>query len=288
MNKNLTLFLLTFCCLCSTMVYAGNDKNTLGSQAAAMGSAAVTQNNVYSVFNNQAGLANFNKFAASIYAESRYINNINFNKIAYYGLGVSIPTKSGTFGIGITYFGNEAYNEKKGTIAYGRLLFEKISIGAEIDVINIAIDKYDSKTALTFGLGIQYNLNAQLKAAAHLYNPLKIKLNTEGDERLASTLKLGLAFEPAKNITFIVETEKSIDTKPIFKGGIEYRIIEKLYLRGGIASNPTYTSFGVGVNLNNIKIDISSSMHPQLGYTPHFSLTYQQKNKPEAKPKEEL
>jgi hypothetical protein len=42
----------------------------------------------------------------------------------------------------------------------------------------------------------------------------------------------------------------------------------------GGASYPTQASFGVGVNYNGLKIDMSSSYHSVLGFSPQIGLIY--------------
>jgi len=75
-------------------------------------------------------------------------------------------------------------------------------------------------------------------------------------------------------VTVAIESEKDIDQSAIFKTGIEYHVIEKLFVRGGIATNPTYSTVGFGLKLKQFDIDFATNYHQQLGYTPQFSLTY--------------
>lgn len=70
------------------------------------------------------------------------------------------------------------------------------------------------------------------------------------------------------------EEEKDVDQQSVFKAGLEYHVVEALYLRGGIATNPSLSSFGFGLKINQFTVDVASSWHQELGFTPQFSLAY--------------
>lgn len=72
----------------------------------------------------------------------------------------------------------------------------------------------------------------------------------------------------------LAEAEKDIDHPARIKAGIEYQIADVLHLRGGVATNPSQYSFGVGLNVQHLKIDIASSYHQILGFTPGLSVNY--------------
>jgi hypothetical protein len=72
----------------------------------------------------------------------------------------------------------------------------------------------------------------------------------------------------------ITEAEKDIDNPARFKAGVEYKIVDALHLRGGIATNPSQYSLGVGINVKDLKIDLATSYHEVLGVTPAISLSY--------------
>lgn len=271
-NKYTTFCLLPLLLLLTLNAVGNNDKNTLGAKSGAMGGTSVANADVFSVFANQAALARINALSAAIYGESRYlIPDLNL-----YGLGVAIPTsaKGGTFGIGLNYFGNALYNEKQLRLGYGRVLFEKLAVGIELDALSVSMSDYGNKTAVTFGIGLLYTFNEMLSVGAHIYNPTRQQITANQSDKLPTVMKFGLAYTPSSKATIAVETEKNLDRPFMIKAGIEYRVIDKLYLRGGISTNPALSSFGVGLNLGVLKIDIAGSIHPDLGYTPMVSIAY--------------
>lgn len=263
-------FYLLALVLASTLTFANNDKTTLGARSAALGNASVTFSDVYATFSNQAGLANLDSMSFGVFAENRFL----LTDLNLYALAFALPTKSGTFGIGASYFGNGGYNETKIGLAYGRKLFESLSIGAEFDFLALAIEDNGSKATFTFGLGIQYQINSLIAVGGHIYNPIRQNLTDQSVDKLPAILKIGLAFTPSEKAMFALEAEHNMDKNTMFKAGFEYQVVEKLYLRAGFNTNPTAFTFGVGLHLKSFDIDIAGGFHPVLGYSPAMSATW--------------
>ena len=261
------------CCLLWMVItpcLAGNDKHTVGGRQAAMGNTSVTFTDVFSVFYNQAGLAGINTVTAGIYAENRFLlKDLNF-----FGAAVAIPTKGGTFGLGATYFGNNLYNDRLINLAYGRKLFNTLSIGIELDYAAISVADYGTANAFTFGVGVQYAIIPQLIAGAQVHNPLRWQFTDFEEDHLPTVISSGIAYLPSKKVTICAEAEKNLDKPLMLKAGFEYNIVEKLSLRAGVTTEPVVSSFGIGLNLGALRIDLSNSFHPVLGYSPHFGLIY--------------
>lgn len=275
MQKHYFCFILAAALLFSNLqrLCAGNEKNSPGAKATAMGGASLTNADANAVFANQAALPNLTGFAFAFSAENRFM----LKDLVVGNLALALPTKTGTFGLGIGYFGvgSTAYSERDFKLAYARKLFQQLNIGLELAARQISIDEFGSKTAMTFGLGLQYQIGEKVQVGAHVFNPLRVKLTDNNADKLPMVLKLGMSITPTEEVSFALETEKSLDKKLILKAGIEYRILKALYLRGGFSTEPTLTGFGVGLNLKHFKIDLAGNFHPVLGYSPHFTLIYQ-------------
>lgn len=263
----------------SITAVANNDKNAIGGRSAAMGTVSVLNTDVFSVFTNQAGLAQIQSASAGVYAENRFlVPDLNFAAAA----GVIPTANAGSFGLGVSYFGNQSYNETQIKLGYGRYIFEKLAIGIELDAMSLSINEFGSKLTMTFGVGVQYQFNDLLSVGAHFYNPIPTDFNSYTDineDRLPSLAKIGIGFSPSDKVLFVVETEKNIDKDFIFKAGLEYKLVKQFFLRAGVASNPTYASIGFGLNLGSLRIDFANSFHNVLGYSPHFSIRFVGKNK---------
>src|SRR6185436_16993324 len=115
--------------------------------------------------------------------------------------------------------------------------------GIQVDYLSTSISEYGSAWALTFELGLLVKLSPQLSTAVHLFNPVAIKSGFD-DEKIPTLFRLALSYVPSKKILLITEVGKDIDFPARFKAGIEYRIVDALHLRGGIATNPSQYSLG--------------------------------------------
>jgi len=252
-------------------IFAANDNTPAGARSAGIGNASVALYDFWAIQNNQAGLSQINNISAGFYFENRFL-------IKDLGLcfgAFVLPTKSGVFGLSLKYFGNKLYNETKAGLAFSRSFGKHFSAGIQLDYFSTSVGEgYGSNKLISFEAGIITKINDDLNIAVHVFNPIRIKFNDYNNERVPTILKLGLSYKFSDRIQAMLETEKDIDKKAIFKAGFEYLIIENIYVRAGITTNPTLYTFGFGINFKKLKIDFASSMHQTLGYSPQISVIY--------------
>ena len=270
MNKFFTL------CCCLLFFYvnvkAGNDNYPSGAGPAGMGNASVTMQNLWSVSHNQAGLAGLEKIAAGVYYDRRF----NLDELSIKSFGAALPvSKLGVFGIHVNMFGYSLYNEKKIGIGYARKFSEMVNVGVQLNYHTTSIaENYGSNNAFTVEGGIQVKLIEGMTAGFHIFNPTQASLAEYDDERIPTIMKFGLGYKFSTKLFAAIESEKDIDQEAMFKGGIEYRPVEQIYIRAGISTNPVLNSFGAGFIIGNLQIDIAATLHQSLGYTPQASLIY--------------
>jgi hypothetical protein len=247
----------------------GNDN--IGSRSTSMGGYSTTLSDLWSANNNQAGLGFASNFSGGIYYENRFL----LKETSYKAGALIFPVKIGAFGISVTSFGFELYNETKAGISYGQRFGDKFSVGVQMNYLNTKLaNEYGSKTSITGAIGLIAKLSKEITIGMHVYNPTQSKLAEYDNERIPTIMKLGLGYQFSEKVLLGVETEKDMNFEAIFKAGLEYHITEVLYLRGGISTNPTQYAFGFGMKLKDFKIDLSSSFHQTLGMTPAISIIY--------------
>jgi len=271
MKINIFIFLLL-----SSIPLIGQNGSTYsnGARSSAIGNTGINFTDINSIFTNQAGLAKLENISFLVAAERRFsiadLNNLS--------AGFAIPTQSGTFGISINYFGFDLYNESKIGIAYSRKFMDKLSIGVQFDMLNTQIAEYGSKNLFTFEVGLQSELNDQFTLGFHLFNPVRQEIVEE--EYLPSVIQAGVSYQPTKKVVVNVELEKDIDFPFTIKTGIEYEMVENFWLRIGVNTEPVAFSFGIGYLMKSgLRLDIASSYHQELGFTPAVSLGFDLKKK---------
>jgi len=265
------ILLISFCFFSIFQVRA-IDNYELGARSGGVANASVTYSDVWSSFHNQAGLGMLKDISAGVYIENRFL----ISDLSIKGFAVAVPTdKLGTFALNYTMYGGSLYNEKKAGIGYGKKLGEKFSAGIQLDYISTYIaEDYGSRSAFAVELGLLAEPIKNLKLGAHIFNPNRAKAAEYADERIPIILKFGASYQFSEKILFSAEEEKDVDQDGVFKAGLEYHVMEVLFLRAGIASNPTLSTFGFGLKFNQFTVDMASSWYQDLGFSPQFSLAY--------------
>jgi hypothetical protein len=264
-------FLVLLFLLIAIDVLGAGDNVPEGARSAALGGASVALADFWSLQNNQAGLAWQQHLTAGAYYENRFL----VKELSLKSAGAVLPVSYGVFGLKISHFGYEQFNESKVGLAYARKLSENFAVGVQLDYLHTAIGgDYGAHGAITFEVGLLAHIDDHLSLGAHVYNPIRAPIADYADERIPAAFRLGAAYAFDNNLTLTAEAEKQSDFDVNLKMGIEYRLIPQLCVRGGIATNPALYSFGFGVLLGNLQIDISSSIHQVLGYSPQVGLIY--------------
>lgn len=270
--KSITkIFVLLFTFHLLSSVAVAGDGLPAGARATAMGGSSVTLSDNYSLFNNQAGMAFLKNPSVSIASQRGFFLS-EFNTASG---GAVLPSKSGVFGIGVTYYGFNVYNEKSAGLSYARLFTENIAFGVQLDYHSTSIIEYGTQSAVTFEAGLIAKIFRQLNFGAHIYNPVRAHLGFYEDERLPTLFNAGLGYTVSEKVLLTVETEKNMDYTARFKAGLEYKPDEKVFIRGGFSTNPFQSSFGAGFRIKDLSIDLASAYHQVLGFSPNLSLSYE-------------
>jgi hypothetical protein len=257
--------------LISNCTYAAGDHLVIGGRAAALGNTSVTQSDEWSVFNNQAGLAWCKRFSAGIYFENRYL----LKDLSLKALAITLPAGKGAFGVSFRYFGFSMYSEMNTGIAYGMRLTKSFSAGVQIDYLRLHVaDGFKDNSVFSCEIGLQFRASEHLWLGLHVANPVPVKLSSLTPERIPALMRFGLSWRIVEGLNSDVEVEKDLIHKPVLKAGIEYRPAKSFFIRMGVLSNPATFTFGFGLEFGNLRVDLASSYHFVLGYSPQASIIY--------------
>jgi hypothetical protein len=229
---------------------------------------------VFSYAANQAALANCTSPTVGIYGERRFL----LHDLSFYHLVTAIPTSSGNFGFNASYSGSTPYNDAQVGLAYGRKLGALLSVGAQFNYYSMQVAGYGRSSAVNFEAGFLLHVSEQLHAGFHVYNPTGSSLNKGEEEKLASVYNMGVGYEASEKFFTGVEIQKTEGADINVLGSLQYKFDRKLFARAGFASVSSTYHLGAGVLLNQLRLDVTASVHPQLGITPGLLLIY---NRPE-------
>ena len=253
-------------------IYAANDNYPSGARASGLSNAGVVLTDLWANYHNQAGLTGVEKLTIGFHYENKYVvQNYGLHAVA-----IAIPAYKGTIGASITFFGYKKYNESKISLAYGKSFGEKFSAGIQLDVLNIYQEEYyGNNTTLAVEGGLLAEPIDGLLVGVHVYNPTKASYSMVDLEKVPTIFQAGIGYYFTEKLFIVVETEKDLEEKPVFEGGIEYHLIENIFARFGLSTyEMSGYSFGVGFAHKGIKADMAFSRHQILGYTPHVSFSY--------------
>lgn len=243
----------------------------VGARSAGMANASVVLNDIWSAYHNQAGMAFFENPVVGFYFERRFSQK----ELSLASVAGAYPVLNGVIGLNLTYWGYENFSTSKFAVSFSKKLGERFSAGMQFDYVNTYLsEEYGNKGSVIAEAGIRAEPIDNLFIGAHIYNPTRAKLAYYDDERLPTIMRLGMGYRFSEQVLINLETEKNINEKIVFKTGLEYKYMEKLFLRIGVASDPVISTFGLGYAMNNIIVDLAFSRHPDLGQIPHFSVNY--------------
>lgn len=266
-----TLFLL--CALLTPIqLLASNENRSAGARSDAMGKASVALIDTWSGFHNQASLALLEKKSFGAYYENRFESKELSTKAFCFNL----PSKLGTFSLNYTQFGFNLYKDSKIGIAYARALGKHFWAGIQFNQIRKDLNaEYGSQTKYTFELGLLAEIFPDFHLGFHLFNPTQEKFTTwDYDDKIPTIGKLGFSWKLSNGAIISSEILKDLNDDFQLKGGIEYPVSKKFFIRVGAYNHPNSISMGLGFNFSSVKANVAFSRHPVLGYTPSADLSF--------------
>lgn len=238
---------------------------------------SVQQNDALSFTGNQAALAGTKHAGIGVFGERRFM----LKETSVYTLGAAVPTRLGNFGIHINYAGFKNFRENKIGLAYARKLGKLVDVGVQFNYYGYNIPAYGKASAINFEIGAMFHLTDKLNAGIHVYNPVGGKLGKNSEEKLAAAYKVGLGYDASDKFFISSEIIKEEDKAVNVIAGLQYQIVKQFFAKAGFISESGSVYAGAGVGLKNLRLDISSSYHPQLGFSPGILLIMQFKSKAE-------
>lgn len=266
--KKIWFLLLVFS---SFLSFAGNFPYFIGGRSAAMGGFNVTLVDVWAAENNVAALAFAKDPALGAFLENRFL----MKELSYKAFAANLPITKGSIGISAGQYGYQQFNDNKLGLSYSRLLGENIAMGIQLNYTHLKIaEGYGNNNAFSGNIGLLAKITDQLFIGTSIINPTKTSLAEYQNEKYPTILKMGFSYSFSDKLLIGVEIDKNMEESSILKSGIEYHPIDILYLRAGISTRPTVSTFGFGLKFHKFQFDFSSSFHSVMGFSPQISLLF--------------
>jgi hypothetical protein len=246
------------------------ENQDIGARAIGLNGAFTSlSNNSLAIFYNPSGLGQLNyREIAAFYSPSPF----GVSEISSGALTFVEPSKFGTFGLGLKTYGFDLYRETNFILSYGNNFRGKIFYGLNINYYNLKIQNYNSASTFGTDIGTMAYITDFLKWGFFANNINGAKIG-ESKQKLAQVYRTGFTIQPGNDFDLILELEKDVKYPLSFRGGLEYYINEYIDFRGGIGTEPTSFSGGVGINYNVFQIDYAIYNNQDLGITNQGSIT---------------
>ena len=220
-------------------------------------------NDVFSLFNNPAGLSQLNWREIGIYYSPA---PFGLSELANGYVAYVEPFDFGSVAIGGMTYGFDLYRETKLLLGYSYNYENKFFAGVAINYHTFSIKNYGNTGILYLNFGGLAYVTDQIRWGFSITNINRASVGNE-DDQIPMIFSTGFSYNIINSMSLNLAIEKDIRYKPSLQYGIEYNIIKYLSLRLGFQNKPARYSAGVGINYSIISLDYSFFTHQDLGLT---------------------
>jgi len=244
-----------------------------GSRYEALSDASVGLSGCWSVFGNQAGLAGINRPVVGGSFQNRFLVNELATRTGFF----AVLVQSSVFAFSFSQFGKIPFRQAKFGLAYARRISPHFNFGVQFNCCRLFLSE-ENRSVSSYGaeFGVQYLVTERLVLGGHVTNPYwtGVKLSS-GMYRYPSRIRIGTFYCLSDFFSLTTELENDFDDHFILKTGIEYNIVEKLFVRTGVSGKPYQLSAGIGFQVKKFMLDLATTYNPYLGNSPSVSFQFQ-------------
>lgn len=242
--------------------------NPGAKQISMSNSDVALSNDVFSLFNNPAGLSQMNWREIGIYYSP---SPFGFSELANSFIAYNEPFDFGSIAIGMMTYGFDLYRENKIAAAFSYNYLNKFFAGAAINFHTVTIKNYGNDKVFYLNLGGLYYLTPNFRLGFSLENFNRASFANEKDN-IPMLFNTGFSYDVLDEVTFNVGIEKDIRYNYSLRCGIEYNLLNYISLRSGFSNEPSRYSAGIGINYSYFSLDYAFFTHTDLGLTHQVGL----------------
>ena len=259
----LALAISISCCAAQTTT------SPIGAKTWMLGGNSVTLTDVWSANNNPAASTGIHKTQYGMYSEQRFTER----NIRLANLSMVLPTRYVHLGTTLNYYGYSVFNQQKIGISLSKKLTESFSLGVQLQYVSTFIEQYGHAGNIVLAAGIAATPVKRLRIGFVIFNPTQNRYGTYTAEKIPSYGKVGCCYTVSDKVEVYAEADQALGAQLTWRGGLYYKLHERLHMAVGAATKPTYYTVGTAVLFSNMKMDFASSFHEVLGFTPHLGVS---------------
>lgn len=243
-----------------------------GARSASLAESSVCLSDTWAFYHNPGALASVSNFSAGLSYDSRFLTR----ELQHQALALAVPTRVGVISAGAQLKGYEQYRRTRAGLGYALGLGEHFSAGIQVNLHQLRLGgNYGSSLAATCEAGVLATISDKWKVGAAVANIGRQRITPALSDLYASSLRMGVSYEPSKKVLITSEIAKEVIYPVSFRTGIEYKPAECFVLRAGARTAPVNLAFGIGYRKKGFCIDAGSAYQQLLGFTPHFGFTFE-------------
>ncbi len=237
-------------------------------QVALANSDAGQANDVFSLFNNPAGLSQMNWREIGVYYSP---TPFGFSELANVFIAYNEPLSFGSAAVGAMTYGFELYRENRVTAGFSYNYQKRFFAGLSLNYHSVSIKKYGSAGCFYIDMGGLLYFTGYLRWGFSVHN---INHASYGDyeDQVPVILNSGASFDITDEFTLNMAVEKDIRYNASLMIGIDYDLIKYFSLRTGFSNEPSRFTAGIGIHYEFLNLDYAVFTHNDLGLTHQAGL----------------
>ncbi len=260
--------------LCITGVARASFDTKKGARPLGMGGAFVAVANTGdAMYYNPAGLWQI----ANPYAQTFYSAPYNLKELGTTVFNFTYPMTFGNGSLNFESYGYDVYRETTLGFAYSGSFREKLIYGAVINYDHLSIRDAGSASTVGVDLGLLFRPHERMTVGFSARNVNRPSI--KGDA-LPQTFSTGLSVRMIDPLLLHADVYKDVRFPADMRFGAEYQFFDKLFLRLGVATEPSRFSAGLGFDFGKGVIDYAIYSHSDLGVTHAVSASFHIRRKP--------
>jgi hypothetical protein len=193
-------------------------------------------------------------------------------------LAGSFPAGDGGIGFQFRYAGDPGYNESAFAIACGKNL-GRVSLGVQFGYEIYRASGYGSKTTGSIMLGVRFHPVEKLHAGLAIGNSLFTKKEKANPERGPGDFTMGFGYEASPAVLISIQFVKETGIPLNGIACVDYRWSDQFLASLGIETNSASPYAKAGWRKNRLTVEIFTSWHAAVGFTPGLVLLWEGKKR---------
>lgn len=259
-----------FLCFVSFISYKANcqlRQPPLPSDYAALAAASRLQADAFSFLHHPAALSNLQAVAIGFFAEQRYL----VPGLSNAGAVIGVPVKTGAMGFAVQYLGGPQAQRAAATISAAQKLGKAAAIGVQLKYHTTSAAGYVPENSFGYAVGAQLQLAPKVQMLVNTANlHVAWRKSNSIQQQAAWQIAVGYDLSEAVFITGFVEKTSSIPAET--KAAFQYRFGSKLLCRVAVGTGTGQFVLGCGYIMGSLRLDVFTSVHPLLGFSPGMQL----------------